>query len=109
MRHQHQIPTANFREDIDGAVLGAVDPLVTDRVVALDIFRGGVGELELEVVDLLELTLLTRLVLVVPAAQAMIASASRTAGVPKLRTWRDDTPAPRSSVSTCSTPIRRYG
>jgi hypothetical protein len=46
-------------------VVGAVDPLITDRVVALDTFRGIVGQLELEVVDLLEHAFLTRLVLVV--------------------------------------------
>jgi hypothetical protein len=45
MRHQHQVPTADFGQYVDGAVLGAVDPLVTDRVVALDTFRGIVGQL----------------------------------------------------------------
>ena len=65
VRDQHQVAAADLGQHVDRPVLGAVDPLVADRIVALDTFRYVVGQLQLEVVDLLELALLARLVLVV--------------------------------------------
>ncbi len=42
-------------------------------------------------------------------SQAMIESASSTPGMPKLRTSRDATPAPRSSTGTSAAPTWRNG
>src|SRR3954453_22215846 len=64
MRDQDQVAAAYLREHVDRPIIGSVHPLVSDRIVALDTFRYVVGQLQLEVVDLLELALLPRPVLV---------------------------------------------